>query len=528
MLKLTLSESTSDIKAYFRYPMEEKPTTKKINTRFGRTKSEDISSMLYGKIPPQARELEEAVLGAILIEKDAIIEASDILKPESFYVDAHATIYKAIQALYGKSQPIDLLTVTEELRRNGRLEEVGGAYYLSELTNKIASSANIEFHARIIVQKFIQRELIRISNDIIKDAYEDTTDVLDLLDTAEKRIYEITEKNMRNSTQGIGQLVSKSIMQIDGLINRADGLLEDSVPSGYIELDKMTSGWKATDLVIVAARPSMGKTAFVLNLARNAAVENKMAVAIFSLEMGAVQLAKRLISLECEIDAQKVSNGRMTDEEYAVLRDKVENLSQAPIFINDQPAINVYELRAQCRRLQNAHNIRMVIIDYLQLMSGGGDKGMNREQEISNISRSLKGLAKELNIPVIALSQLNRSVETRGGDKKPQLSDLRESGSIEQDADMVMFLYRPEYYNLDQNAEGESTKGVAEVIIAKHRNGPTGAVPLRFNKNFGRFYDAAGLYDEIQEMTNSYKTVPSRGNFMQDEEQKGSENFDIF
>ena len=463
-------------------------TANKKTTRFTRNKTEDISNMLYGKIPPQARELEEAVLGAILIEKDAISYVSDILKTDSFYVDAHSTIFRVIQELFGKSQPIDLLTVTEELRKTGKLEEVGGAYYLSELTNKVASSANVEYHARIVIQKFIQRELIRISNDIIRDAYEDTTDVFDLLDTAEKRIYEITDKNLRNSIQGIGQLVSKSILQIDGLINREDGLLEDSVPSGYLELDKMTSGWKATDLVIIAARPSMGKTAFVLNLARNAAVDFNMPVAIFSLEMGAVQLAKRLISLECEIDAQKVANGKMTDNEYSILRDKVEKLSSSPIYINDQPAINVYELRAQCRRLQNAHGIKMIIIDYLQLMSGGGDKGMNREQEISNISRSLKGLAKELNIPVIALSQLNRSVETRGGDKKPQLSDLRESGSIEQDADMVMFLYRPEYYNLTEGSDGASLKGVSEIIIAKHRNGPVGSVELRFNKNFGRFY----------------------------------------
>ena len=505
----------------------EDQTTNKRTTRFTRNKTEDISNMLYGKIPPQARELEETVLGAILIEKDAISYVSDILKPESFYVDAHATIFRAIQNLFGKSQPIDLLTITEELRKTAKLEEVGGAYYLSELTNKVASSANVEYHARIVIQKFIQRELIRISNDIIRDAYEDTTDVFDLLDKAEKRIYEITDKNLRNSVQNIGHLVSKSIMQIDGLISREDGLLEDSVPSGYLELDKMTSGWKATDLVIIAARPSMGKTAFVLNLARNAAVDFNMPVAIFSLEMGAVQLAKRLISLECEIDAQKVANGKMTDNEYSILRDKVEKLSTAPIYINDQPAINVYELRAQCRRLQNAHGIKMVIIDYLQLMSGGGDKGMNREQEISNISRSLKGLAKELNIPVIALSQLNRSVETRGGEKKPQLSDLRESGSIEQDADMVMFLYRPEYYNLNEGSDGASLKGVSEIIIAKHRNGPTGSVELRFNKHFGRFYDAGGLYEEMQEMSN-YKTLPSKGNFMKDEEGKNTESFDIF
>lgn len=505
--------------------MSETNINKKIRTN--RTKNEDISHLIYGKIPPQARDLEEAVLGAILIEKDAISYVSDILKPESFYVDAHATIFKAIQSLFARSQPIDLLTVAEELRKNAQLENIGGAYYLSELTNKIGSSANVEFHARIIIQKFIQRELIRISNDIIRDAYEDTTDVFDLLDNAEKRIYEITDKNLRNSTQGIGQLVSKSVMQIDDLLSRADGILEDSVPSGYLELDKLTSGWKATDLVIIAARPSMGKTAFVLNIARNAAVDFNMPVAIFSLEMGGVQLAKRLISMETEIDAQKVTNGKMSEEEFAVLRDKVERLSQAPIYINDQPAINVYELRAQCRRLQNAHGIKMVIIDYLQLMSGGGDRGMNREQEISNISRSLKGLAKELNIPVIALSQLSREVEKRGGDKKPQLSDLRESGSIEQDADMVMFLYRPEYYNMMENKDGESLKGIAEIIIAKHRNGPTGSVPLRFHKNFGRFYDATSMYEEMQAIS-EYKILPSKANTMKDEDSNKDEPFDIF
>ena len=509
--------------------MSEFTTSKK--TRTNRTKNEDISHLLYGKVPPQARDLEEAVLGAILIEKDAISYVSDILKPESFYVDAHGKIYRAIQNLFARSQPIDLLTVSEELRKEGQLESVGGAYYLSELTNKIGSSANVEFHARIVIQKFIQRELIHISNDIIKDAYEDTTDVFDLLDGAEKRIYEITDKNLRNATQGIGQLVSKSVMQIDELISNDGGVIQDSVPSGYKDLDNFIFGWKATDLVIVAARPSMGKTAFVLNVARNAAVDYNMPVAIFSLEMGGVQLAKRLISMETEIDAQKVTNGKMTEAEFAHLRDKVERLAQAPIYINDQPAINVYELRAQCRRLQNAHGIKMVIIDYLQLMSGGNDKGMNREQEISNISRSLKGLAKELNIPVIALSQLNRSVETRGGDKKPQLSDLRESGSIEQDADMVMFLYRPEYYKIDEDKDGVSLKGIAEIIVAKHRNGPVGSVQLRFQNNYGRFYDlnrGAGILDELNNKA-EYKIIPSKANFDEENDKNSSdEKFDIF
>lgn len=445
----------------------------------------DMSPMMFGKLPPQARDLEEAVLGAIMIDKNAIGEVVDVLKPDCFYDDRNRMVYEAILELFEHSEPIDLLTVTEMLKKQGNLETVGGPYYLTELTNRVASSANSEYHARIIVQKYIQRELIRVSSSIIQDSYEDTTDVFDLLDKAERNIFEITSNNLRRGMQDMNQLVAKALNEISE-VRENKGLL--GIPSGFTELDRITSGWQPTDLIIVAARPAMGKTAFVLNMARNAAVEHDCPVAVFSLEMGATQLAKRLITSETEIEADKIKNGRLEAYEWAELNKKVEKLSQSKIFIVDTPAINIFELRAHCRRLKSAHQIKMIFIDYLQLMSGTGDnRGGTREQEISNISRSLKSIAKELEIPVIALSQLSRAVETRGGDKKPQLSDLRESGAIEQDADMVLFLYRPDYYGFQQDEQGNSNQGIAEVIIAKHRNGATGSVNLRFIDKFAKF-----------------------------------------
>jgi replicative DNA helicase len=456
----------------------------------------DSSAQVFGKVPPQARELEEAVMGALLIDNNALSEVIDILKPESFYVDAHHYIFKAIVNLFNKSQPIDLLTVAEELRKNGNLELVGGAFALSELTNKVASSANIEFHARIIIQKFIQRELIKLSTEIIRDAYEDTTDVLDLLDNAEKKIYGVADQNLRKGSDNMLSLVAKALNEISDVRSRPEGLT--GVPSGFTKLDRLTSGWQGAELIIIAARPAMGKTAFVLNMARHAAVDCNMGVAIFSLEMGSTQLVKRLISTECEIEQEKIRNGSLSDAEWMILNKKVERLANAPIFINDTAGINIFELRAQCRRLKSAHDIKIVMIDYLQLMSGTSDgKGMNREQEISNISRSLKSLSKELDIPVIALSQLSRAVETRTGEKKPQLSDLRESGAIEQDADLVMGLYRPEYYGFLQDANGQSTQGVSEVIVMKNRHGPTDTIQLKFVSRFGRFEDFDSFGNEF-------------------------------
>ena len=449
-----------------------------------RRSSLDLGTMVYGKEPPQAKDLEEAVLGAIMLEKNAFDTVVEILKPECFYVDAHQRIFSAMQNLANKSQPIDILTVAEELRSREELEMVGGPYYVTKLTNTVVSSAHIDAHARIILQKFIQRELIRISGEIIGDAYEDSTDVFDLLDDAETKLFEITNNHLRKDYNSIDTVLVNTIKRIEDLRQRNEDV--SGVPSGFSGLDRVTFGWQNTDLIILAARPAVGKTAFALNLARNAVMHptKPTPVALFSLEMSAGQLVQRILSAESEIWLEKIARGKMEEHEMKQLYARgIQRLSQAPLYIDDTPALNIFELRAKCRRLKNKHNIGMVIIDYLQLMSGTGDgRNSNREQEISNISRNLKGLAKELNVPVIALSQLSRAVEQRGakeGSRIPQLSDLRESGAIEQDADMVMFLYRPEYYDLTSNADGENIKGLTEVKIAKHRNGTLDTIKLK-------------------------------------------------
>src|SRR5215467_8339722 len=412
-----------------------------------RRTSLDLGTMVYGKVPPQAKDLEEAVLGAIMLEKNAFDAVIEILKPECFYVEAHQLIFKAMQSLANKSQPIDILTVAEELRTKEELEVVGGPYYVTRLTNAVVSSAHIEAHARIILQKFIQRELIRISGEIIGDAYEDSTDVFDLLDDAESKLFEITNNHLRKNFDTIDSVLVKTIQRIEDLRHKNEDVT--GVPSGYSSLDRVTYGWQNTDLIILAARPSVGKTALALNLARNAALHasKPTPVAVFSLEMSAGQLVQRILAAESEIWLEKIARGKLEEHEMKQLYAKgIQRLAQAPIFIDDTAALNIFELRAKCRRLKNKHNIGLIIIDYLQLMSGAsGGKNTNREQEISQISRALKGLAKELQVPIIALSQLSRAVESRKeGEKIPQLSDLRESGAIEQDADMVMFLYRPE------------------------------------------------------------------------------------
>ena len=437
-----------------------------------------------GRIPPQATDLEEVVLGALMLEKEAVNEVIDILSPEAFYLDKHQKIFAAIKSLFGKSEPIDIMTVTNELKQRGELELVGGAYYISKLTNRVVSAANIEYHARIIMQKHIQRQLILISSDMIHDAFEDTTDVFDLLDKAENNLFQISENNLRRSYDSMQDLVSKAITEIQKAKNADDKLR--GVPSGYTELDRITQGWQKSDLIILAARPSMGKTAFALNLARNAAVNFNRPIAFFSLEMSSVQLVTRLISTETSLTADKLRSGDLAEYEWQQLNTKVTPLTEAPIFIDDTPQLSIFELRAKCRRLKQQHDIQMVFIDYLQLMTAKGDKGLNREQEISTISRSLKSLAKELEIPVLALSQLSRSVEQRPGSKKPILSDLRESGAIEQDADMVMFIYRPEYYKEGVDSE-DKPKGYTIIDIAKHRNGKLGEVELKFVGQYARF-----------------------------------------
>jgi replicative DNA helicase len=441
----------------------------------------------FGKLPPQALDLEEAVLGALMLEKNALTSVIDILPPDCFYKDAHRIIYGAIRRLFEKSQPIDLLTVTAELRQSGELETIGGPYYLTQLTRPVASAANIEYHARIVLQKHIQRELIRISGETLRDAFNETSDVFDLLDRAEKNLFDVAQGNIRSNYAEMKDLVSQSILQIEHARRQESGIT--GVPSGFTALDQVTSGWQRSDLIVIAARPGMGKTSFVLSLARNAAVIAKKPVAVFSLEMSAVQLSMRLISSETELSADKLRKGSLKDHEWEQLNSLVKNISEAPLFIDDTPALSIFDLRSKCRRLKVQHNIELIIVDYIQLMRSEIDSRTgNREQEISSISRSLKSIAKELNVPVIAISQLNRSVEARLT-KKPQLSDLRESGAIEQDADMVCFIYRPEYYNLTEDEEGNPTAGLAEVIIAKHRNGALRDVKVRFIDRLAKFVE---------------------------------------
>ena len=440
-----------------------------------------------GRIPPQAVDLEEVVLGALMLEREAVNAVIDILSPEAFYKEAHQIIFDAIKDLFTKGEAIDILTVTNHLKSTGDLEAVGGPYYISQLTNRVVSSANIEYHSRIILQKYIQRKLIQISSETIKDAYEDSADVFDLLDTAENKLFQISENNLRRNYDQMPDLVKLAIDDIEKAKNAGSALR--GVPSGYTELDRITQGWQKSDLIILAARPSMGKTAFALNMARNAAVDFNKPIAFFSLEMSSVQLVTRLISSETSLTADKLRSGQLAEYEWQQLSTKVTPLINAKLFIDDTPQLSVFDLRAKCRRLKQQHDIQMVFIDYLQLMTAKTEKNGNREQEISNISRSLKSLAKELNIPVLALSQLSRSVETRPGSKKPILSDLRESGAIEQDADMVLFIYRPEYYGLTEDEDNSPTKGKAIVSIAKHRNGKLGDVELRFVGKYARFED---------------------------------------
>ena len=498
-------------------------SVKKISYLKGQKKGNDLSSYVFGKVQPQALPLEEAVLGAIMLDKDALPIVLDILNPESFYSDAHQLIYRAMLRLFERTQPVDLLTVTEELRKSADLEKIGGPYYLVELTNRVASAANIEFHARIISQKHIQRELIRVSTGIIRDAYEDTTDVFDLLDQAEQGLFNITQQNLSRSYESMGSLAGKALKQLEEMAQKKEGLT--GVPTGFTDLDRLTSGWQPSDLIIVAARPGMGKTSFILALARNAAMDFDKGVAIFSLEMSNVQLVQRLISMEAEISGSKLRNGQLEDYEWQQLQSAIEKMSEVPIYIDDTPSLNIFELRAKCRRLKMQHDIQMVVIDYLQLMSGGGEtsKG-NREQEISMISRSLKALAKEISVPVIALSQLSRAVEVRGGTKRPQLSDLRESGAIEQDADIVTFIYRPEYYQILEDEEGNSLKGKAEVIVAKHRNGALKTVDLRFTDTFAKFSNLEDPnFSELNDNVDAYgnqasPNIITRSSRMNDED----------
>ena len=436
-----------------------------------------------GLIPPQSVELEEAVLGALMLEKDAVIEIQGIITPEAFYKEAHQIIYKAIMELSMELKPIDLYTVTEKLKQTRKLSAVGGAAYLAQLTQKVGSAAHIEFHSKIIAQKFVQRELIRAATEIQKKAYDESMDVTDLIDLAEGEIFKVSEGHVKRDVQKSRDILTKTLLAIEEASKREGGF--SGVPTGFTHLDRLTLGWQPSDLIIIAARPSMGKTAFVLSLARNVAVDFEKGVAFFSLEM---------IVGESGLDSRDVRNGQLTPEQWKHLESSIKPLAGAPLFIDDTPALSIYEFRSKVRRLKTQYDIQLVIIDYLQLMTAAVDtRGGNREQEVAMISRSLKAIAKELNIPIIALSQLNRSVESRGGNKRPQLSDLRESGAIEQDADLVAFIHRPEYYGLMTDEDGTPTQGMAEIIVAKHRNGAVDTIKLRFRKEQAKFMD----YDDI-------------------------------
>jgi len=459
------------------------------NTSRRTTSSQQQTKNYAAMVPPQALELERTVLGALLLEKDAFAITQQYLRPNFFYLDSHKHIYQAMINLAVRQEPIDYYSVIEELKKapeKENLDAIGGPGALAELTQNVSSAANLEYHAKIVMQKYLARELISAATKIQTMAFNEQVDIDDLMTEAQGLIFDISQSNIKKDVVQINPVVKEAIEKIQIASKRDDGL--SGLASGFTELDKITSGWHESDLVIIAARPAMGKTAFVLSMAKAMAVEYKTPIAVFSLEMSNVQLVNRLLINTCEIEGEKIKNGKLSNEEWMRLYEKSGLLQDAPLYIDDTPSLSVSELQSKARRLVNEHGVKMIIIDYLQLMNANGMKFGSREQEVSIISRSLKTLAKDLNIPVIALSQLNRGVEGRTGEgKKPQLSDLRESGAIEQDADMVCFIHRPEYYGIHEDAQGRNTDGLAEIIIAKHRSGATGEIYLKFEKDFVKF-----------------------------------------
>lgn len=438
-----------------------------------------------GKIPPQDIELERAVLGAILLESNTINDVLEVIRSsEVFYYEPHQEIFSAIIAMVEEGKPIDLLTVTSELRRNNKLEGVGGSLYLTEIMNKMSSTANTEVHCRILLEKAIKRKIISASSAMINESYAEENDALDILERANEILTEINGNTERKRAQSLKEVLKKSFDLLYEINNSKNNII--GVPSGFIDLDKVTHGWQRSDLIIIAARPSMGKSAMAIRLAANSAIRFKRPVAIFTLEMSAVQLIQRIQAGESNIELEKIRSGKLSSADFMSLNIYTGQIEDAPIYIDETPGLTILELRAKLKNLTKKHNVEVAIIDYLQLMQGSGK---NRTEEIGRISRNLKGLAKEFDIPIIALSQLSRAVETRGGDKRPILSDLRESGDIEQDADIVMFLYRPEYYGIKQDEAGNSTQGICEILISKHRNGRLADIPLKFNGSKQMFYD---------------------------------------
>ena len=486
-----------------------------------RTKKSPVNTEETGRLQPQARELEEAVLGALMIEKDAYSLVCEILKPECFYDKTHELIFTAIQNLAIQQKPVDMLTVVDQLRKDGTLETTGGISYIAELSQKVVSSAHIEYHARIVAQKYLARELITFSSEIAGKAFDETNDVEDLMQEAEGKLFEISQRNVKKDFLHINPIIKEAYTLVREAINRTDEL--SGLPSGFKDLDKITSGWQKSDLIIIAARPAMGKTAFVLSMAKNMAVNYNIPVAFFSLEMSNVQLVNRLIVNVSELSGEKIKTGKLDPWELIQLDTRINKLYDAPIFVDDTPSLSVFELRTKARRLVKEHKVKCIFIDYLQLMNASGTSFGSREQEVSIISRSMKGLAKELNIPIIALSQLNRSIDVRTNQprskgegldaKRPQLSDLRESGAIEQDADIVCFIHRPEYYKIFRDEHDNDLTGIAEIIIAKHRNGSTGEIRLEFKKEYVRFQNL----DEDKIIADYQSRVNSQADIMPEE-----------
>ena len=446
-----------------------------------------LAGVVKGLVPPHDEKLEQVVLGAMMLEENNIDVVIDLLKPEVFYPPTHQDIFAAIRHLYDRSVPVDLLSVKETLTKNKKLSAIGGTQYLVQLSDMVSASSNLESHVRMLLEKYTRRRLITLSHNIQRKAYAAEEDVFEVLEDSEKGLYGIMDHLIKQEVEPVQTVLPRALKEIEN--KKADKLGLTGIPSGFQALDELTSGWQNADLIVIAGRPSMGKTAFALSLLRNAAVDFGKPVALFSMEMSSVQIALRLLSSESELESNKIRRGRLEKYEWQQLISRSETLSDAPIFVDESPSLSATELRTKARKLKAKNNISMIVVDYLQLMRGGSNRHFqsNREQEIANISRTLKALAKEMDIPIVVLSQLNREVEKRSGDKRPILSDLRESGSIEQDADLVLFLHRPEHYGLTEDAEGNPTKGMAEIMVAKHRSGPTGNVHLRYLSDITKF-----------------------------------------
>ncbi len=478
--------------------------TTKNNKRTPATTIIKVGANDMGKLPPQAQELEDSVLGALMIEKEAYGMVADLLRPEVFYKDQNRVIYEAIRELASKDQPIDVMTVGEKLRSLGTLEKAGGAVYLAELSRRVASAAHLRYHAEIISKKATARDLIAMAAQIEEKGFDETQDIDELMQEAEAGIFEISQRSQKRDVTQIDPVIEEAFARMEKASKNTGSI--SGIPSGFTALDKITSGWQTPDLIIIAARPAMGKTAFVLSMAKNIAVDRNIPVAIFSLEMSNVQLVNRLIMNVCELEGDRIKTGKMSQEETRRLNTKINVMKGKPLYLDDTPSLSIFELRSKARKLVREHNVRMIIIDYLQLMNAQGSSFGSREQEVSIISRSLKALAKELDIPIIALSQLNRGVENRPGveGKTPQLSDLRESGAIEQDADMVCFIHRPEYYHLyNDDKTGKDLRGLAQIIVAKHRNGATDSIWLRFRGKYAKFQNEDEAIDP-----NELDTIP--------------------